>query len=220
MEKNNVDTMEEIELDLVNIPTEEPKELLEYEKLLLEERNRVDYEHAINLVKYGCFKQYDDPQLDFSKLDLIKTKKMFKGAYRLYRNIENYHLFFICPLVEDNKGDQEAEKKDLKPYSYNVIEIEFMDNETYKMVLKAARNNIGNIVSRLYTGSLIGYIIAMIFSIFMICFNLISNSANYDMANNLMLTLYYSAPYIVAIMILTPLIGLFTIYYKNYKKEN
>lgn len=220
MEKNEFETMEELEQDLKPENNEGPKELLEYEKLLLEERNRIDYEHATALVKYGCFKQYDDPNFDFTNLELIKTKKLYKGVYRLYRNLDDLHLYFVCPLVEDNKGDAEAERKDLKPYSHNIIEIEYMDNETYNMVIKAARNNIGNMVTRFYIATLACYIVSAVITIFCLLFNLIQNSESYDLGNNLMLTFYYSAPYLVCLMILTPLIGIFTIYNRKYKKEN
>ena len=53
MEQNQFDLMEEPEQDLVYEGKPEP-ELKEYEKLLIAERNRKDYEKAVSLVKAGC----------------------------------------------------------------------------------------------------------------------------------------------------------------------
>ena len=68
MEQNQFEMLEEVDKDL-EVNVEPQPELKEYEKLLLEERNRKDFERAKNLVKAGCFEQKAEKKLDFSKLE-------------------------------------------------------------------------------------------------------------------------------------------------------
>ena len=96
MENNNIE-LEEVEQDLVN-ETETPT-MKEYEKLLLIERSRKEYERARNLIKYGCFEQKEVETIDFSCLELVSGAKAYKGAYHLYRNVNTYELLYVLPLV-------------------------------------------------------------------------------------------------------------------------
>ena len=131
MQQNQFDLLEEVEKD-IEVDPKEVKKLKEYEKLLILERNRKDFEKAKSLIKFGCFEQKNETTIDFSKLELIDTPKKYRGLYQLYRDLETMQLLFVCPLVENNKGDID-ERKDLKPYAYDVIYIENMDNENIEL---------------------------------------------------------------------------------------
>ena len=113
MEQNQFEGLEEVEQEETLIPDNQ-KELKEYEKLLLAENNRELTEKAINLVNAGCFNQVEEPVIDFSKYTRIETGRKFRGLYNLYQNNETMELVFICPLVENNKGDVD-EKKNMAP---------------------------------------------------------------------------------------------------------
>ncbi len=216
MEQNQFDLLEEVEKD-IEVKSEGKPELKEYEKLLLTERNRKDFEKAINLIKFGCFEQKQETSIAFDALEIIPLKKKYKGLYQLYRNIETMQLLFICPLIEDNKGDVD-ERKDLKPYGYDVIYIEAMDNETYQMVSRAAKNNISNAVSIAYKTSVILYFTHIVLTVAYFIYNIIAQASS-GFVNALFSSFFYSATYFVGILIATPLLVLIMIRYKKYKAE-
>lgn len=213
MENNNIE-LEEVEQDLVN-ETETPT-MKEYEKLLLIERSRKEYERARNLIKYGCFEQKEVETIDFSCLELVEGAKAYKGAYHLYRNVNTYELLYVLPLVEDNKGDVD-ERTDLAPYAYDVIYIEQMDAETYKMVLKAAKRNLPTLVSRLYVTSWVLYIINAAIALSMILYTIFTSNAKF--VNTMMSAIYTIQTNIMAAVVATPLLALLSIKYKSYKEE-
>ena len=113
MEQNQFEGLEEVEQEETLIPDNQ-KELKEYEKLLLAENNRELAEKAIHLVNAGSFNHVEEPVIDFSKYTRIEMKRKFRGLYNLYQNNETMELVFICPLVENNKGDVD-EKKNMAP---------------------------------------------------------------------------------------------------------
>ena len=79
------------------------------------------------MVNAGCFNQVEEPVIDFSKYTRIETGRKFRGLYNLYQNNETMELVFICPLVENNKGDVD-EKKNMAPYAYDCIITEAMNS--------------------------------------------------------------------------------------------
>ena len=208
MEKNQFELLDEAEQDL-KVETPQEPQLKEYEKLLILERNRKDLDKAKNLVKFGCFEQKQENTLDFDMLELIPLAKKYRGLYQLYRNVDTMQLLFVCPLVEDNKGDTD-ERKDLKPYGYDVIYLEVMDNETYQMVSKAAKNNLSNVVSFGYRASFIIYFIYCAFTLAYFIYNLIAA---------LFGAFYYSASYFVGFLVATPILVLLMMKYRKYKAE-
>ncbi len=212
MEQNQFEMLEEVDKDL-EVNVEPQPELKEYEKLLLEERNRKDFERAKNLVKAGCFEQKAEKKLDFSKLEKAETKKQYKGLYDLYRDTETMQLMFVCPLVEKSE-----EKKDVAPYGYDVIYIELMDNETYDMVMRAARNNLTNAVTVIYRASYVCYFALIALTVYVFLFNLITY-ANSGFSTALSSSLFYSASYIAGCVLATGLQTLVSIKYKKYKNQ-
>ncbi len=215
MEQNKFEGLDEVEVSDVK-PEEEVKGLKEYEKLLLAERDREDYEKALNLIKFGCFEQKEVTNVDFSKLEKISTPKKYKGLYALYRNLDTMQLEFIAELIENNKG-AEDERKDLKPYAYDVIYLEQMDGETYQAVCHAGKNNISSSISVLYKSAFICFFVLIAFGLYCFTFNLISLSGNFF--ERLAWGLYYTSPYFVGIFILLPLLVLMSIKYKKYKDQ-
>jgi hypothetical protein len=213
MENNNFE-LEAVEQDLVT--ETEVSTLKEYQKLLLIENNRKDYVKARNLIKFGCFEQKEVETVDFSCLELVEGAKAYKGVYNLYRNVETYELLYILPLVEDNKGDED-ERVDLKPYAYDVLYLEHMDAETYKMVLKAAKRNLPTLVSRLYVASWVLYIINALIAISMILYTIFTSKNTF--VNTMMSAIYTVQTNIMAAVVTTPLLALLSIKYKSYKEE-
>ncbi len=216
MEQNQFDLMEEPTLDLIN-EKEPDLELKEYEKLLITERNRKDYEKAVTLVKAGCLKQTEiKGSYDFSKLEKITTKKKYKGIYTLYRNVDTMQLYFICPLVENNKGDSSA-KQDAKPYGYDVVELELMDDETYQQVVKAANNNIHPIAGKFYVTSWVFYIIYIVIAISFYIYELIYYIDNNAGASAPLQALFQTQYYLFGLVVSTPLLVIMKIKYDKYK---
>ncbi|MBQ3253552.1 MAG: hypothetical protein IJA65_03260 [Acholeplasmatales bacterium] len=213
MEQNNVETLEEVEV--TEMKNEEQIETLkEYEKLLIEESNRVAYEKAANLVKIGCFTQKQENEVDFTNLEQITTTKKYKGLYSLYRDLNTMQLIFVCPLVENNKGDQE-ENKNMKPYAYDVLYVEVMDEETYEMVLKANKNT-SNLIPILTKVTVISYIVYAVFSLIAGCIFFVDGVSNGFMNGLLYLSLY-SGALIAGAIITLPLVVLLLIKSKQYK---
>lgn len=217
MEQNKFELLDEVETDINTQPDAKP-ELKEYEKLLLAERNRRDHEKAIRLIKYGCFEQKTEPTVDYNELELIPTKK-YKGIYTLYRHNDTMQLMFVCPLVEDNKGDT-TERKDLKPYAYDIIYIEAMDNETYLMVSKAARNNIKNALTIGYKTSIILYFVGVALLLINFFYHVATQfQSSGSFGSALFAGMYYCASFFAGLLIATPILVLLILKYKKYKEE-
>lgn len=214
MQKNNVEMLEEIEKDL-EVSTEETPELKEYEKLLLEERDRRDLEKAKSLIDAGCFSIVEnEPTLDMSKLEYVPSKRKFKGLYDLYRNVETHELLYVSPLVEDINED----KKNIKPYGYKVLYIESMDAETYEMVIKAAKNNIKNSVSKVYKLAFILYFTILAITLFNVVYIFI-NTLSTGILAAFAAIIYNCDAYLVGMLIATILLVPMMIKYKKYKVE-
>ncbi|MBQ9124927.1 MAG: hypothetical protein IJY14_04460 [Acholeplasmatales bacterium] len=224
MEENKVEMLDEVEKDL-EVVESKTKPLAEYEKLLIAEAAREDYEKAINLVKFGCFEQKEETTLDFSNLELIKTEKKYKGLYSLYRNLDNMQLMLVCPLVEDNKGDKD-ERTDLTPYAYDVIYLEVMDNETYQMVCKAAKNNLRTKTGVIYKASVIGWIVMLVLAVLaLICVTIyaidMKNSKQYDYSWDyiVLVAMDLIGIYLVGVIFTTPLVVIARIMYNKDKEQ-
>lgn len=218
MEQNQFDLMEEPEQDLVYEGKPLP-ELKEYEKLLIAERNRKDYEKAVALVKAGCLKQTEvKGTYDFSKLERLETKKKYKGIYTLYRNVETMQLFFICPLVENNKGDDSA-KQDVKPYGYDVVELELMDEQTFAEVMKAANNNLHPVIGKLYVTAWVLYMLEIVCFIVLFLYALIASIDGGAKGAAIFQALNYTEGLLAGIVISTPLLVLMKVKYDKYKNQ-
>ena len=215
MEELKVEQLEEVEVEEVK-PENEVK-VLEYEKLLMTERNRADFQKAKNLIKYGCFEQKQEKEIDFEKFEQIKTEKKYRGLYTLYRSLENMQLVFVAPLVENNKGDVD-ENLNMKPYGYDVIYLDPVDEETYQMVKKAyVRNNI-TLLGVLYKASFITFIALVVLGLFVFGF-IFANYVNTDFLYAVSNGLQGSGIYFAGALVALPLLVLMSIKYKKYKGE-
>lgn len=217
MEQNKFEELEQVEVSNVK-PEEEVETLKEYEKLLLAERDREDNEKALNLIKFGCFNQKEETVVDFSKLEKIVTPKKYKGLYTLYRNLETMQLEFIAELIENNKGADD-ERKDLKPYAYDVIYLEQMDEETYKAVCHAGKNNVSTWLSKLVVCADVLTIVLWVLTVFMLIASAIVASSSYTGINIVIYAFANTASYLTAASIMIPLLVLMHIKYKKYKDQ-
>ena len=155
---------------------------------------------------------------DFYKLEKIDTKKKFKGIYTLYRNVETMQLYFICPLVENNKGD-DSSKQDIKPYGYDVVELELMDEKTYQEVLKAANNNIHPVVGKLYVTAWVIYFVYLAFFVANFLYNIIMAIDAQSGVTYIFQAIFTLSTYLLGFVIATPLLVLAKIKYDKYKNQ-
>ena len=214
MEQNQFEGLEEIETEERTIDGGKP-EPKEYEKLLIAEQERKLALKARNLVDYGCFNQVEETVLDFRILSKIDTKK-YKGKYDLYQNINTLELVWICPLIEQDDDGNKAKK----PYAYDCIVVESMDDETYQEVIKAANHNLRSIVGVCYKGGLIGYVFLLAATVLVLVYNLV---AYFDSGN----TFFYSiagsigatGTFLFADVVCALLLVLVSIKYKKYKNQ-
>lgn len=215
MENNTFDELEPVEVEKEVMETK--NELKEYEKLLLAEANRKLREKAETLVGIGCFEQKQETIIDFNEYDHINYGNKYRGRYSLYQNKDTMDLVFICPLVENNKGDED-ENKSMKPYAYDCIFIESMDDETYEAVCSAAKNNLSSSVKVLYRASFITFFVMLAITLFLFVYYLISASSNGFMVafTN---SLYYTSTYFAIDVIMLPILVLVSIKYKKYKDQ-
>lgn len=128
----------------------------EYEKLLLEDIKRKENQKALTEIKLGLFEQKEESEFDFSNYTNMTYGKKYKGLYDLYQNNETYELVLVCPLIENNKNDYN-ERKDLKPYAYDVIYLEYLDEEAYTLVKQAAVHEKSKGIDILYYASIAFY---------------------------------------------------------------
>lgn len=142
----------------------EEKPLKEYQKLLFADTQRKEFYKAIDEVKLGLFTQKEETTFDFSNYTLMTYQKKYKGLYDLYQHNETMELVFVCPLIENNKGD-EHERKDLKPYAYDVLYLEYLDAEAYDLVKKAAIHENSKGIDCLYYSSIALYFAFLLFNI-------------------------------------------------------
>jgi len=214
MENNTFEGLEELEQ--INVDFKAPSDLKEYEKLLIAERNRVQFEQASNLVRLGCFNQKEETELDFTQLTKISADKKLKGKYDLYQNIKTLETVFVCPLVEEDK-----EEGSHKAYAYDCLYVEKMDQETYEQVVKAGDNNLVTLPGVLYKASLICYGILLAITLFVIIYNFIAygdSSNDYSFGYILNAVFGNSAIYLAADVVILPLLVLATIKRRDSKK--
>lgn len=130
----------------------------EYEKLLFEDTKRKVTQKALTEIKLGLFEQKEEETFDFSLYTKMTYDKKYKGLYDLYQNNETFELVMVCPLIENNKNDYN-ERKDLTPYAYDVLYIEYLDEEAYELVKQAAIHERSRWIDVLYYVSFVFYFI-------------------------------------------------------------
>ena len=127
-------------------------------------------------------------------------------------------LLFVAELVENNKGDEE-ERKDLKPYGYDVIFIEAMDDETYQAVLHAGRNNVSTALSKLVIVADIAEILITVLAVIALIGSAIVGSTSYSGFSLVVYMLINSATFIVGATLGAALLVLMHIRFNKYKDQ-
>ena len=218
MEELKVETLEEVEVEKIK-PADEVV-VLEYEKLLLAERNRADFAKAKNLVKFGCFTQKQETTLAFDKLEKISTGKKYRGLYDLYRDLDNMQLLFVAPLVENNKGDVD-ENKNMKPYGYDVLYLDPVDDETYEMVKVAYRRNNKTLVSVLYHAAFASFFSFVFVGLFVLVYVFVTalTTGGYSFLQALTTGFQSSGIFLGSALVSLPLLMLATLKFRKYKGE-
>lgn len=147
----------------------------EFEKLLFEDTKRKEFEKALTEVKLGLFEQKKENTFDFNAHTLMTYGKKYKGLYDLYQNNETMELVFVCPLIENNRGD-ENERKDMQPYAYDVLYLEYLDVEAYDLVRKAAVHEKSRFIDFFYHLSIVAYFVLLALNLASIIYLLILNT--------------------------------------------
>lgn len=185
------------------------KTLKEYEKLLLQDMKRKETQKAIDEVKLGLFEQKEEVEFDFASYTNMTYGKKYKGLYELYQHNETMELVFVCPLIENNKGD-ENERLDLKPYAYDVLYLEYLDAEAYELVKKAAIHEHSRAIDFLYYSNFALYIALLIFNIVSIVL-LATDKAGFTNITLICSTLWGTQ------LVMTLLLPVLMIQYRKYK---
>lgn len=183
----------------------------EYEKLLFEDTKRKEFKKALDEVSLGLFEQKQETELDFNKYTLMTYQKKYKGLYDLYQDKETLELIFVCPLVENNKGD-ESEKVDMPPYAYDVLYLEYLDSEAYELVKKAAIHEKSKLID-------IFYILAFVLYGLLITLCVVAIVITLAVAQEITSFLLICAPIISSVCILTALLPILAIKYRKFKAQ-
>lgn len=183
----------------------------EYEKLLLEDTKRQECLKAKNEVELGLFEQKEEATFDFSKYTLMTYGKKYKGLYDLYQNIETKELVYVCPLIEDNKGSED-ERKDLLPYAYDVIYLDYLTPENYELVKKAHVHEKSMLINVFYFAGLGIYFAYLVFVLLTIAV-LATNNLEYSQF------IWLAGPIIAIFVVATILLPVLLIQYRKYKAQ-
>ncbi len=130
----------------------------EFEKIILEDEKRKLMNKAIEEIKLGLFEQKEETSFDYTLYNKMTYNKKYKGLYDLYQNKETNALLMVCPLIENNKDDYN-ERNDLVPYAYDILYLEYLDDETYSIVKKAAIHEKTKLIDVFYVITIVFYFI-------------------------------------------------------------
>ncbi|MCR5787278.1 MAG: hypothetical protein K6G28_06220 [Acholeplasmatales bacterium] len=153
--------------------TDEPVEK-EYEKLLFKDESRLKAVKAFNLVKMGLFYQSSvEPfKINFNELKKLDYAKRFK-EHELYERVSDGTFFFIQTLGESTKEGNN------KVYGYDVIELDNVDDETYKKLVEAHKHEENLLVNIAYIGSMVSIALALISFIITVLYNIIEAKSSF-----------------------------------------
>ena len=138
------------------------------------------------------------------------SSKKYKRLYDLYRNDQTGELVYVCPLVENNEG-AEDERKDMAPYAYDVLYLEYLDAETYEKVKKAGIHETSH-VPTLYVASWVAYFTLLALNIAVLIYVIIQQGG-FDFTTYMLV----AGSILGSTVISTCLLTLVSIKYHNYK---
>ncbi|MDE7264375.1 MAG: hypothetical protein K2N64_06915 [Anaeroplasmataceae bacterium] len=184
----------------------------EFEKLLFEDTKRRETQKALTEIKLGLFEQREEETFDYSLYTKMTYSKKYKGLYDLYQNNETFELVMVCPLVENNKGDFN-ERKDLTPYAYDVLYLDYLDDEAYALVKQAAVHEKSRFIDVFYYSSIVVYFVFLALTIGATAY--VSSTMANGFENSLMLcgALWGS------LVLFTALLPILLIQYRKFKAQ-
>jgi hypothetical protein len=155
------------------LENDKPVELKEYQKLLMQDENRELANKAYKLIKLGLWNQYKVSVDDFNiknlkKLDFVKK---YKG-HELYQG-EHNELYYIASLSEEDSDNPTAQV-----YSYDIVELDNVDEETYKKLIEAHKHEGNKLLSICYYISIVVTVVAVASFVYTLLFGMINKGYN------------------------------------------
>ena len=181
----------------------------EFEKLLFEDMKRQECDKALLEVELGLFEQKEETTFDYASYTKMSSKK-YKRLYDLYKHNETGELAYVCPLIENNEGSED-ENKEMTPYAYDVLYLEYLDEETFEKVKKAGIHETSH-VPTLYVASWVAYFVLLALNIAVLIFTIIASNG-FDFTTYMIVAGSILGAQVVATLLLT----LVSIKYHNYK---
>ena len=123
--------------------------------------------------------------------------------------------------AEERRKEAEAEKNQINsatPYSYDVIYIDLMDDETYKKVMHAGRNNISSMLNVLYIIAFVMLGVVAFGALFVFIYDLVKLESA-TLIEKLYTAFVYMAPYLAAITVAVPVLILAKIIFDKFKDK-
>jgi hypothetical protein len=163
-----------VTLNITNDAPEKEVKIKEYQKLLFADEARLKVVKVKELIRLGCFEQYQTKgdEINFNELKKIEYAQKYKN-HELYENVTTHGMFYIQTLDEE---DKEGNKK---IYGYDVVEIDIVDDETYKKLLNAHKHENNVFLNVIYTLAWV-FICVSFISVLFASINLtITNQTNY-----------------------------------------
>ena len=123
--------------------------------------------------------------------------------------------------AEEKRREAEAEKDQINsatPYSYDVIYVDLMDDETYKKVMHAGRNNISSMLNVLYIIAFVMLGVALFGALFVFIYDLVKLEGA-KFVEKLYTAFVYMAPYLAGITVAVPTLILAKILFDKFKDK-
>lgn len=190
---------ENVEIESIEITESLTSSKKEFEKIIKKEKNRQSNMKAQNLIKMGCFDQYEVTNIDYSKLEKVTYDKLYKKLYDLYED-ENGNLFYIYAKTEGESN---------KPYAYDVIAVETLNDDEYKQLYKAASYEGSKLVKGILITCMILWSAIVLVAIAAVITDIVNGSG-------VIATLVNLTGYFFNIALLGGVIGILTVVYRKF----
>ncbi|MGM9971278.1 MAG: hypothetical protein ACI35W_02580 [Anaeroplasmataceae bacterium] len=190
---------ENVEIQAIEVTESLTSSKKEYEKIIKKEKNRQLNMRAQNLIKMGCFDQYERTSVDFSKLEKITYDKLYKKVYDLYQD-EQGNLFYIYAKTEGESN---------KPYAFDIIAIETLNDDEYKQLYKASSYEGAKFIKILLISSIVLWALIILFVVAAVITDIVNSVSLID-------TLVSLTSYFFNIALLGGIIGILSVVYRGY----
>ena len=176
---------------------------------------------------YTLYRNIDTKQLCFvAALVENRVNDYFEKEESVNDNIKEESIGLDATLddeikAEEKRKEAEAEQNQINsatPYSYDVIYIDLMDDETYKKVMHAGRNNISSLLSILYIIAFVMVGVVVFGALFVLIYDLVKlESATF--IERLYTAFVYMAPYLAGATVAVPTLILAKILYDKFRDK-